>query len=179
MTDQNAKAIQMLLDKSELYDLVMKYARYIDRRDTVALRSLYHKDAIEDRGDLFKCPIDAFVKWTTNMAVNFELTMHRISNTIFVVDGNKAQGEIYAEAYHRTRPPDQKDTIVCGRYLDQYEKRNGLWKIIYRTCTLDRCEVRPVDPAWYQEFASGLPGGLPNGDDPSYRVLTMFEGHRS
>ena len=175
MTSSDTKAIQYLLDKSELYDLVMKYARYTDRRDITALRSLYHDDAIEDRGKMFKGTIDEFIKWTTGAAKNYELTIHRISNTIFEIVGNNAQGEVYAEAYHRTFPPDQKDIIAYGRYLDHYEKRDGIWKFIYRTSTTDRCEIRPVDPAWYEEFVAGSPIGLPGADDPSYKVLTMFK----
>ncbi|MFH2046895.1 MAG: nuclear transport factor 2 family protein [Pseudomonadota bacterium] len=171
----DAKALQYLLDKSELYDLVMKYARYTDRRDMTALRALYHDDAIEDRGKMFKGPIDEFIKWVSVAAKEFELTMHRISNTIFEINGNKAQGEIYAEAYHRTFPPDQKDIIACGRYLDHYEKRDGIWKFTYRTSTTDRCEIRPVDPIWYKDFVAGSPKGIAGADDPSYKILTMFK----
>lgn len=175
MTAPSAQSLQLLLDKSELHDLVVKYCRYIDRRDMVALRSLYHDDAIEDRGQMFKGPIDEFIAWTHKAAGNFELTMHVISNAIFEIDGGKAQGEIYAEAYHRTLPPDQQDITVCGRYLDHYEKRDGVWKFTYRTSTTDRCEVHPVDPAWYREFVAAAPLGQKGADDPSYRALTMFK----
>ena len=174
MTASDIRALQYLLDKSELYDLVMKYARYTDRRDRKALRSLYHDDAIEDRGEMFKGTIDEFIKWSSAAAEKYELTIHRISNTIFEIDGNKAQGEVYAEAYHRTNPPDQKDIIAYGRYLDHYEKRDRVWKFKYRTSTTDRCEIRPVDTAWYKEFVAGSPSGLPGADDPSYKILTMF-----
>ena len=174
-TTEESHALQLLLDKSELYDLVVKYCRYIDRRDMAALRALYHDDAIEDRGQMFKGSIDDFIKWTHTAAGKFELTMHIISNAIFEIAGNKAQGEIYAEAYHRTLPPDPQDITVWGRYLDHYEKRDGVWKFIYRTSTTDRCEVRPVDPSWYKEFVAAAPLGQKGADDPSYRVLTLFK----
>lgn len=175
MTEIETKKLQILLDKSELSDLVMKYARYIDRRDPIALRTLYHDDATEDRGEMFQGSIDDFIAWTSKAASTFELTMHRIWNMLFEIDGDKAQGEIYAEAYHRTKPPDQQDVVVTGRYLDHYEKRQGTWKISYRTSTTDSCEIRPVDPAWYKEFVAAAPMGRKGADDPSYRVLNLFK----
>lgn len=166
--------LQTLLDKQALHELVMRYCRCVDRRDFAQARTLYHDDAIEDRAPLFYGSPDQFVAWLGEVTPQFELTAHRIFNTLFVVEGDRAEGEIYAEAYHRTGGPEGHEMTVGGRYLDRYERRDGCWKFIYRTSTVDRSELQPVNPDAYRAFAAGSAAGRPDRSDPSYRKLELF-----
>jgi hypothetical protein len=165
---------QLLQDKAELHDLVMRYCRAVDRRQFKALRALYHDDAIEDRSDIFQGSIDEFIAWLPGAMQDFELTAHRIFNTLFVIDGDRAEGEIYAEAYHRTAGPDGQEIIVGGRYFDHYERRNGVWKFARRSSAVDRCEMRPVNHDAYRHLTAGLPPGQPNASDPSFAELPLL-----
>lgn len=167
-------SLQMLLDRNALQDLVLTYCRSMDRRDFALARSLYHADAIEDRGDIFRGSVDEFVAWLPKVTSQFELTVHRVFNMLFVIDGDRAEGEIYCEAYHRTHSPDAKEMIVGGRYLDRYERRDGVWKLIYRTSTVDRCNTSPVDAEAYRQFVAKTPAGQPDRTDPSYHTLQLF-----
>ena len=166
--------LQTLLDKQALHDLVMRYCRCMDRRDFAQARTLYHDDAIEDRGGIFSGTIDEFIAWLPQVTPQFELTTHRIFNTLFVIDGDKAEGELYCEAYHRTKGPDAQEMIVGGRYIDRYERRDDVWKFSYRTSTTDRCEVRAVDAEAYRQFVAAAPAGQPNRGDLSYQKLPLF-----
>jgi hypothetical protein len=170
--EQNA-ALQEVIDKSALKDLVLKYCRACDRRDYGLLRTLYHDDAIDDHGDMFCGSADDFVAWLPSVLESFEATVHSISNALFVVDGDKAEGELYTLAYHRTRSPDAQEIVIGGRYLDRYERRDGAWRFIHRSLACDWCDVRPVNVKAYEQFAAGAPRGRADKDDPSYQLMML------
>ena len=173
MSDKNS-SLQVLMDKQALHDLVMTYCRAIDRRDFTLLGSLYHDGAIEDRGAIFCGLASAFIAWIADEGGAYEATVHRIFNTLFIVDGDKAQGEIYAEAYHRTAGDDPMEIVAGGRYLDCYERHEGQWKIVHRTATVDRCSMNPVNQEAYSQFVAGSIVGQPNKEDLSYQALSLF-----
>jgi SnoaL-like domain len=166
--------LQTLLDKSALYELIARYCRCMDRRDFTQARTLFHDDAIIERVAIFSGTADEYIAWISKVTPQFELTVHRIFNTLFVVDGDQAEGEIYLEAYHRTKGPEAREATVGGRYLDRFERRNGLWKFRYRTSTADRCEVRMVNPQDYEQFVAGSVAGRPDRQDVSYAKLPLF-----
>lgn len=166
--------LQMLLDRSALQDLLARYCRCMDRRDFAQARTLYHDDARLDRVAIFSGSVDEFMVWVAEVTPQFELTVHRVFNQLFVIEGDKAEGEIYLEAYHRTRGPNALEIIVGGRYLDRYERRAGVWKFSHRSSTADRCEIRPVNPADYQQFTASSVAGRPDRGDLSYETLQLF-----
>ena len=167
-------SLQTLLDKQSLHELVLNYCRACDRRDYALVRDLYHDDAVDDHGDMFRGSADEYAAWLPTVLENFEATAHSISNALFVVNGDRAEGEIYALAYHRTPAPAARAIVIGGRYLDRYEKRGGEWRFARRSLAMDWCRVEAVDSAAYAEFAAGAPAGRPDAQDPSYRVLDMF-----
>lgn len=170
MTD----ALQDMLDKHRLNELVLTYCRAVDRRDFALVRSLYHEDAIDDHGAMFSGPIDAFIAWLPDAMAQFEATQHSISNALFEIAGDRANGEAYVIAYHRTHPPAPHEVVIGGRYLDRYERRHGTWKFIHRSLALDWCNARPADPAAYEQFAAGAAAGRTGPSDPSYAALPLF-----
>lgn len=167
-------ALQSLLDKQALAELAATYCRAIDRRDYALLKSLYFDDAVEDRGEIFRGSGYEFADWAARDAHHYVLTVHRIFNALFAIDGDRAEGEIYVEAYHRTTGETPLEVVAGGRYLDRYEKRNGRWGFVYRTSTLDRCSMTPVDGAAYEQFVAGSVAGTGDANDLSYRILTRF-----
>jgi hypothetical protein len=173
-TTASADALITLLDKQALHELVMTYCRAVDRRDFTLLKTVYHQQATEDRGAIFSGSAEGFMALVASDAVNYELTCHRVFNTLFVVNGNRAEGEIYVEAYHRTASEDAQEVIAGGRFLDRYEKRDNRWGIIARTATLDSCQARPVDRATYQQFVAGSIPGQPGPADASYQALPLL-----
>ncbi len=161
-------------DRLALHDLVMNYCRSIDRRDYKLLRSLYHDDAVEDLGGTGRGTIDQRLEYVRESQARFEITTHRMFNTLFVIDGDKAEGEHYVEAYHRTPGPNAQELIAGGRYIDRYEKRNGAWKFTYRARVSDRAELRQVDAAAYEQFIVAGNLGRADAEDFSYKVLKML-----
>jgi hypothetical protein len=166
--------LQEVIDKQSLHELVLRYCRCCDRRDFVQLRALYHDDAIDDHGSMFRGSPDEYVAWLPGVMANFEATVHSIVNALFIVEGDAAQGEIYTVAYHRTHPPQAQEIVIGGRYLDHYERRAGAWKFKERALALDWCRLDKVDPVACREFAAGAAPGRPDGADPSYLALSYF-----
>jgi hypothetical protein len=166
--------LRQLLDKQALHELLCTYCRACDRRDYALVRSLYHDDAIDDHGAMFSGSADEFVAWLPSVLGLFEATAHSVANALFVVDGDRTEGESYAHAYHRTPPPDAREIVIGGRYLDRFERRDGQWKFLRRSLVLDWCQTTPVNPSAYGQFAAGAPHGLPDGRDPSYLALSLL-----
>jgi hypothetical protein len=166
--------LQTLIDKQALHELILTYCRACDRRDFALLRTLYHADAVDDHGAMFRGSASEFLAWLPEVMAQFEATVHSISNALFVVDGAHAQGELYTVAYHRTHPPAPRDIVIGGRYFDRYERRDGAWRFLHRSLALDWCRVDDVDAVAYSEFAASAPPGRADARDPSYQALPWF-----
>jgi hypothetical protein len=139
----------------------------------VLLRSLYHGDARDEHGVVFSGSVDAFVEAQPQLMAPFEVTAHHIANMSYRIDGNRADGELYFTAYHRTLGDTPAHIVVHGRYLDNYECRGGEWKIAHRRLVWDSfitLAVAPNDDS--QLRALGIVGSDEN--DLSYQALPLM-----
>ena len=174
MPASRESAIDAMLAKDALRDLAVRYARAVDRRDLDLLRSVYHDDATDEHGVVYRGSASGFVDGFMEIMRGFELTAHYICNASYVVDGDGADGELYFIAYHRTLGDDPKHAMVCGRYLDNYERRDGQWRIARRKLVWDSALTLPVDPADADQLkALGEVGRWGDGDY-SYRALPLM-----
>lgn len=163
--------------RDSLRRLVIAYSRAADRRDFGLLRSLYHDDAREEHGNMFSGNADEYVAFVEKALSAFEATVHYVVNTAFEITGDDAEGEVHKINYHRTHGPESLEVITGSRSMDRYRRRDGEWRFMNRSITLDWSVKRPVDPAAYRDFAAGSPPGHPGPDDLSYRALTLFGRH--
>ncbi len=167
-----------MLDKFALQQLAWTYCHAIDRGDLKLVRSLYHDDAIDDHGPMFSGSPDEYVAWLPSMLANWEMTSHVISNMLFLIDGNQAEGELVVLAYHRTPAPGSREIIARGRYLDRYEKRDGIWRFFRRSLVLDAMEERATPMGDGPSLDEGMEKGRPDAGDPCFTRLAMFERQR-
>ena len=83
-------------------------------------------------------------------------------------DENTAYGEIYFNAYHKTIENGvNTDVIIAGRYLDRYEKRDGIWKIAYRSEVNDWSRTEPTNDPYFDD--SDCHRGKRQDDDVYHR----------
>ena len=131
--------VQALLDKLEIYEVLARYARGIDRRDWALVRSCYHEDAIDDHG-AFRGDVDGFIDWVSERHAGIEQSMHLLGNTLIELDGDVAFCETYLTTFqHETRSdaPTRYSHSGC-RYVDRLERRdNGPWKFAERHVVLE------------------------------------------
>lgn len=173
MTQDRDAAINALLDKDALRELAMRYARAIDRHDPDLLRTVYHDDATDSHGAAFTGSAATFIEQLPGIMAGYELTAHYIINTSYRLDGDRADGELYFIAYHRTLHPTSQHITVTGRYLDNYERRAGQWKIARRQLVWDSLVATAVAPSDAAQLATlGIVGG--KADDFSYDALPLM-----
>ena len=67
------------------------------------------------------------------------------------------------------------ELIAHGRYLDRYEKREGVWRILYRKIIYDWSEVRPYDKELFAKISRGSTKASPDENDPLYTELKLFK----
>ena len=161
--------LEVLADKQELQELVLRYARAVDRKDFDRLKALYHPDARHDHGGMFAGGPGELIAWLKQSMVNMD-TQHLVANSLFEVDGNTAKGEIYTVNFHYF-PATNSNYVAGGRYLDRYILHEGRWVFQERTRVIDWSEERPANPG--ATGASLLRGSaLPH--DPSRSLEPFF-----
>jgi len=101
---------------------------------------------------------------------------HNITTVNFAIDGTSAEGEIYTIATQTVIARDRDvDVVVGGRYLDKYEKRDDIWKILERTIVTDWAHVN--DPSVVDlshPITRDTLKGSPDGDDPSLQFFSLL-----
>ena len=162
-------ALQALIDKDAIRDLVLLYSRAIDKKDVALLRDLYTEDATDSHGSSFDGPADAYCDFIEKSLPYMPYSGHHVCNHLIAVDGDVASGEVYALAYHLI--PDMKggnnpeEDFMAVRYIDNYRRcADGKWRFSKRVVTYDFQLRRPFS-------GGGTLGQAEN--DPSYEVCTQ------
>jgi hypothetical protein len=146
------RAIDDLLAKQEIRDVMMRYCRGVNRLDMDLVRSCFHPDAWENHGP-FNGPAEEFCAGLgEGLAKNFLFTFHFLGNSLVEIEGDRAAHETYFVGYHRL-PSDEsgieRDVLFGGRYLAVNERRNGgPWLIASRTVVHDWSRIEPVVGHW-------------------------------
>lgn len=162
MIDQNA--VQVLLDKDAIRDLVLLYSRAIDRQDIELLRDLYTDDATDTHGDSFDGNAEDYCEFIAGAFPHMPYSGHHVCNHLIAVDGDEAGGEVYALAWHLVpgRDGGRQEDFMAVRYIDNYRRcPDGKWRFSKRVVTYDFKLRRPFD-------GGGLLGQ--GAMDPSYAI---------
>lgn len=169
------EALQVLLDKQALYELVLNYCRGVDRHGFALLESLYHPDSTDDHSPLFKGSGPEYVRWIPTVLERYTVTSHVITGALFNVDGDFADGEAQVSAYHLTNKDPSWEVIFHGRFLDRYERRQGVWRILERVTVNDWFEARRHDKDLAARLARDMVLGRPDESDPLYSRLKLVQ----
>lgn len=162
------EALKLLLDKQQIYEVIVRYARGADRFDMELYRSCFHPDATMIFENLFQGDAEEVFRRVEEFQSGLDGTMHIIANHLADVRGDVAFAETYVNAYHWGTPRDDttKNFITGSRYVDRFERRDGEWRIA-RRITL-RGFVREEAGFIIREAESGTPHGSRDRADPSY-----------
>ena len=165
-------AVDEMVARESLRHLVAAYGHAIDRRDWSLLRTLYHPDATDDHTPYYCGPVDGYIAWLPTMMANWRATIHTAMSALFVIDGDHAQGEIAARAWHLTLD-GSRQFVAWGRYADHYERRDSVWRFAKRSFILDHAEDLPAQTG--NDFGSaGVATGCAGEDDPVHVRLSWF-----
>ncbi|QIG80763.1 nuclear transport factor 2 family protein [Stakelama tenebrarum] len=135
-----------LIAKEEIRELVCLYSRGVDRKDGALLRSLYTADGVDNHDVTYRGGAEGYVDFLEGAFPYMRYSGHHICNHLIAVDGDRAEGEVYALAYHVI--PDGKggsaEDFMCVRYIDQYRREDGRWLFAQRDVKYDYRSVRPI-----------------------------------
>ena len=167
------QAIQTLLDKQAIYELSCRYMRGLDRLDADMLLSVFWEDAYCEYG-FINGGAPTFIVFAISALRDHVSNQHMIGNTLIEVEGDEAFGEVYFHAYHKVKSDTGfDDLIVAGRYLDRYERRDGVWKMAYRSERVDWSRTTPTQDPYYQMMPDSLFGG--RLDDAVYDRTSRYK----
>ena len=128
--------IQEAKDRQDIQDCLLRYTRGVDRHDKDLMKSAYHIDAVDEHGVTCGGP-EEFCSWAISYHAECQRQHHHIiSNMHLDLDGEVAHGETYYMFWgdNRVGPP----TLAFGRYIDRFEKREGVWAIARRVCVTEQ-----------------------------------------
>lgn len=172
MSNIDAAALQTLLDKQAISEILMTYSRSIDRKDPELLASIYWPDAYDDHL-LYEGDIPGLVKFCFEFTDDMP-TQHFLGNVLIEMeDGANAHAETYYQAYHNMPMEDgsREDMTLLGRYLDHFQKREGQWKILRRVVALDAYTRVPATSEWDSGLFAGIKmRGAAKPHDPLYKL---------
>ena len=161
-----SNALQRLIDRAEIQDLMAFYARGVDRADWEGVRKVYHPDAIDEHCD-FNGGVDGFIEFAIQLTGGHPQAMHFLGQCLVEFPSptaNADQDVAIAETYFMTahtlsaesakgyRVEGAEDQTVqlsyYGRYVDRVERRGGPWLIAHRLCVVEtpRLSIGNVPP---------------------------------
>jgi len=167
-------AIQGLLDKQEITEVLMRYSRAVDRADVELLRACYHADATEDHGGVFSGLASDYIAKIAPALPRARVLTHAVSNVLVELDGDTARAEAYITTFARMKKDGEKfDTLTLARTVDRFERRAGVWRIAARRMTWERHHEMPFAESWGRGMlapdATALIRGGKMPDDILYR----------
>jgi len=162
MTD----AVLELLAKQAITERLHDYARGIDRGDRALVCSAFHDDAPADYGDMYAGTGHGFADYVIATHRDDLWLAHRITNVSITVRGDRAGSESYVEVRSRgTRNGRLIEMHAIGRYVDEWERREGEWRISNRRYLHGRDEHHEARPGAFPTEGSR------DEADPSRTVL--------
>jgi hypothetical protein len=124
-------SVEELLDRAQITDCLHRYTRGVDRHDAELIRSAYHVDGIDDHGTFFGTR-DEFVEWVLDFHSDQVRHQHHLSNITIDLDGDVAHTETYYFTVMQYRDETRPLSVNGGRYVDRFERRDGVWAIAER-----------------------------------------------
>jgi SnoaL-like domain len=124
----------MISDRDQIIDLTIRYATAIDSRQYAVLSTVFTADAELDYGEVGAwtgaADVIEFMDLAHAGAAN---TMHRMSNHVVEVDGDRAAARTYVDAL--ILAADGSGVHAVGYYDDTVVRTADGWRINNRTFT--------------------------------------------
>jgi hypothetical protein len=197
MSDIDQKNLQALLDQRDIERVLTTYARAVDRQDIELLRSCYHPDAINHNAVSRSNAWEFAETLLPLMRRLFSGTMHHVTHSDIRILGDEAAVESYFIAWHLVVGGYEEivtmfgsayademqrlgtlegghDFVGAGRYLDRFERRDGIWRIAERNVTMEWNHYGPVTHGSPESLFGKMPAwARRDRTDPVYRLFAL------
>ena len=172
--------LETLIDREAIRDCLYMYCRGIDRLDEKALRAAYWPDANDSHG-AYKGSASGFIDMALVKLQQAGRMVHQISNILIELHGNEAAVESYFTAYQEEKDANGQaiETMLCGRYVDRFQKRQGEWRVVARTVVYDWQKKSALSgPLTPESFELRQPTGGRQPNDAVYALLDSMKHHK-
>ncbi len=160
--------LDTLLAKDAIRETLYRYCRGLDRMDKTMAYAVFHEDATADYIDIFQGSGRGFVDWVWEAHAALQRHSHQITNMLIEVDGDRAVSESYVTVALWSLPDaegQQREIIARGRYLDNWERRDGNWAIVKRLHVVDLQSMNLLNAAPVSAESTR------DGSDPSFGLF--------
>jgi len=155
-----AATLETLATDREILENELRYTRGLDRHNDDLIRDAYWQDAAVTYGVLR--PVSGLAAWANETHAKRAGHQHHVTTLTLDVDGDTAHEEGYIlfsadlirDTQFDTRGAPTPGrllagstaTLGSGRYINRYERRNGLWKMAVHEYVHDlSVRLQPVD----------------------------------
>jgi hypothetical protein len=157
-------ALEDLVARRDVYAVLTRYCRALDRADLPLMKTVYWPDGIDVHG-IYEGNAHEFAEFIIReIQVYFEVGTHCLLNVHIDVAGDVATSESYLFSACRVRAEQaeglfgsrymalwggrgldagKEQFIMAGRYLDRLERRDGEWRIARRQVVMDWNDSNP------------------------------------
>lgn len=175
---EQGEKLGRLIDRQDILDCSHRFCRGVNRLDRELLRSAYHPDALDDHG-FFLGGVEELLDWIGSLYTQLQTTQHYVTNQAVELDGDAAHAEQY---WFVVNVPREASQVILrgGRYVDRFERRDGVWAIAARACLIEwNCAA---DPLAFDEAAAAtlaLTGAIARDrSDLSYQRPLRIRGQK-
>ena len=143
--------IETVIARQDIHDVMMRYARGIDRGDEAVLTSCYWDDAVEVHGPAYNGPAIPYAKGAAaRMRASGATMQHIVANVhIDFADADTAWVESYVLTFARfDKDGESWDTFTGARAHDKFVRRDGEWRILHRRIVFDWNRDAPTNQTW-------------------------------
>jgi ketosteroid isomerase-like protein len=130
--------VQRMEDESAIRRMLIEYGAFLDAKDYHSYAALFAPDGVWQGGfGTFTGPAAIEAMLTANLgapAAGFvnKANFHMLTNPLIAVDGDRAHVE--SKYLFWTASPDNRPTpLLAGRYVDEFVRVGGEWRIARRT----------------------------------------------
>jgi hypothetical protein len=160
-----AAALQQLLDRQQIQDVLTRYSRAVDRADVALLRTCYHADATEDHGGVFRGLAHDYIERIAGLLPRAGILNHLVTNVLVeFTAADVARVEAYILTFARMKKDGEKfDTLTLARTVDRFERRAGAWAIAARRMCWEWNHEMPMNESWGRGLIAADPKALLRG----------------
>jgi len=160
----------------EIRDALTRYCRGVDRADAALIKSAFHPDAVDTHGAFSGLGWELAERLARAEAGKPGAGTHLVTNVYVEFDDDgHARCESYVLAFHPHEDGGDgaRLGIFAGRYLDQFERRDGSWRIARRVVINDWSREHLPGQDWPRgsPAAGGFVAGRRSRDDAEYDLF--------
>jgi hypothetical protein len=162
---QSDRRLEHLAAREEIREVVYRFCRGIDRRQWDLIRDCYHPGGVDWHGP-YVGGVEGFIDQMKSSLDMFEHMYHFVGNILIDFDGDYARVESCVMISQRIPADDSpaRDLVIGGRYVDDFAKRDGRWRITHRVCIVDWSRIDPVAAADYSMMNAFCAGRRDSSD---------------